>query len=157
MAQRFTCEPGSKATRLDPSDQSQRLSSVYTFLPSVLQSRIPGLPFLRRSASTGIAKSFYCSAKIKHRRLNSSKCASTCPPSPNQRPTSTLSHDSHLTSSSDAEDVDSVDNEFLSLSDRPQPTHVAPSVNLALELDNGIIWRYANQGVPFSSKQLEKA
>ena len=136
---------------LDPNSQPQRPSSVYTLLPSMLQSRISKFPFLRRSASTGAAKSFYCSARNRQRTTDHSKRADACPPSLDQRPPSSLSDDRHLPCHSDTEDVDSVDNEVFSLPDRPSLASAVPSVNMVLDQSDGIVWRYANQGIISSS------
>ena len=142
----------------DPkNNQAQRPSSVYTLLPSMLQSRMPKLPFLRRSASVGTAKSFYCSARNKRqRRLNNddtTRPASAHAPSSDQGSSSSSTPSSAtdrcLPSNSDAEDEDSVDNDPFSLSDRPSPKPVSPSVNIVVDLDSGILWRYANQGILF--------
>lgn len=137
----------------DPSDNwSQRPSSVYTLLPSMLQSRIPKLPFLRRSASVGTAKSFYCSARNRQRGVNNTRCVSAHPPSPDQGSSTSSTTDRCLPSNSDAEDNDSIDNDPFSLSDRPSPKLIASSVSVEVHLDNGILWRYANQGTSMNNQ-----
>ena len=160
MSQQFTCESGSDPTMLDPrSKQSQRpSSSVYTLLPSMLQSRIPKLPFLRRSATVGTTRKFYCSARNRQRRLSNTGCASVHPPSPDQgSSSSSTSTDRWLPSNSDAEDIDSIDNDPFTLSDRPLSKPIPPpSVSLTVDLDSGILWRYADQGDSFSMRLVDR-
>ena len=160
MTQQIACETGSNSKAPNPrlqsqsEVQSQHPPAIYSIIPSILQSRISKLSFLHRPFST-CAKSYthrYRSSngEVKSEDAQQKATAirrSSVPVIPERSTPLPPSADERRLVNSDAEDTESSESGDCAFSDRPLSWPTIPPDDTVTKQDNGVIWRYANQGI----------
>lgn len=128
-------------------DKGVHASMLYNILPSLVTSRVPTLPSIRRSVTSYRTRSLHS----KTNSLSDTSSLGTPPPCYTSRPPSGAAtpdrgfRDSSVDLSDDA-------------SDRPRSSGSSfPLVTTTYEAETGVNWRYASQGITLMSQAYREA